>query len=1588
MGKGARVRRFASVLVTASLLALGLPFVPLLPAAPAKAAPVLTAIKSDALVVDTDGDGAADPGDTLRYTIEVSNPGDMDVTGAAFSDTIDANTTLDAGSIDTTPIARSDTYQALGNVGITVPTASGVLANDNDPDGDAVTVVAAAGGTTQGGAFAIASDGGFSYSPPAGFEGVDSFVYNAASDGDLDPATVFITVSDMIWFVDAAASAGGDGRLSSPFIDLAVTADSFDVNAADSAGDVIFVADGSYNGGLTLLSNQKVIGDGSSSDLATVAGLTVPPHSNVLPAFSGTDPVITSTANGINLDANNTVRGLTIGNTTGTGLAGSGVGTLTVAESTINGTGGGVDVATGTLAVTLDALSASSATDEGIRLNNVSGSFAVTATNGTISTSNVPAVDIDGNPTLSLSLTMESISATNAANGILVQDTTGSFAVTGTGTTDGSGGTISDITNRGVSFVNSANVSLSNMTFTDAATANGGLCTGGDNSGCNAAIHLDATSDVTLTNVDITNTAQQGINGRNVTNFVLADSTVTQCGNEVNEGCLRMVNLAGTAAITNSDLSFPAERVAQIANTGVTLGVVISNSTFRDTQSSGLGADGLEITSSGASDTTIDIEDSSFVRNRTNGLQIHSEDTSIVSADVTGSIFDRDTGIGIGMDLAAADTATLHFNVVNNPLINSNASNAVNVFAGNAAVVQGRINSNPDIQVGGPMTSGFGIRAQANETSTMALEIDGNTISNIGFDAGIQVISRAGSGRVDATINNNNVTVDATSSPYDIWVQAQDANTTCANVTNNTASAAGVAAFRVRTVDVGSTVILEGAGATAAAVWSGNGNAPAAGPVSSSHNGTLSLGGTCNTVTHPALSIAPLPAAATAVARLGATAGASQATTAAVAKTPNTSLALPAAVAPPDDPISQLLSGETLNITLGTLNPGQVVVITFDVTVDSPIAATQVCNQGLVTATNLTSVVTDDPDTGTANDPTCTEIDAAPELSVTKDDGDVTARPGHIVTYTIEYENSGGSATGVVLTDEVPANTTFNPASSTGGWGCSPDNTAGSTCTLNLGSIAAGGGGTVDFAVNVDNPLPAGVTQITNTVSIDDDHNNGTDPTPGNNSATDTTSVNRPPVADAGGPYNVDEGASATLDGSGSSDPDGDTLTYEWDLDNDGNYDDATGVMPTFSAAALNGPTSVTVGLKVTDPGGLSDEDTASVNVTNAPPTVTVSPATQTVQYSDAISDVTVTASDYSGDYPLSATTSWSVDGGGYTAGLPTGLTFTGNGCNGTCGWTLSGVADFAAGVYVVRVSVSDDDGGSTTADITITVVPEDATVNFDDSNPVAVEVAGAGDDSGPFTLTVTVEESEPDLPADKAMPGDISLAGVTVTLIPVGPGGTIAGSCSDSVAGTGYSAVLTVDCMFNNVSVNTYVVDVTVNGDGYYTGAGEDVLVVYDPSLGFTTGGGWFYWPGTDDKTNFGYTMKYNKKGKKVKGSLLMIRHTDTGNYRVKSNALYGLAIGSVGGADPFGWASFSGKATYSEPGWPEPEGNHEFIVYVEDRGSPGAGADRFWIEVRDKRGDVITASSMPTAAPANATSLEGGNIVVPHQGGGRGRR
>ncbi len=393
--------------------------------------------------------------------------------------------------------------------------------------------------------------------------------------------------------------------------------------------------------------------------------------------------------------------------------------------------------------------------------------------------------------------------------------------------------------------------------------------------------------------------------------------------------------------------------------------------------------------------------------------------------------------------------------------------------------------------------------------------------------------------------------------------------------------------------------------------------------------------------------------------------------------------------------------------------------------------------------------------------------------------------------------------------------------------------------------------------------------------------------------------------------------------------------------------------------------------------------ETVDCTFTNSdlPPTVNAAPATQSVQYSDGIGNITVTAQDSDQD-ALSATFTHSVNGGAFAAGLPAGLSSAANACNSaggvkTCTWTISGTAGVPAGTYTVRSTVADDDGSTASKDVAIVVAAEDATVSFSGSNPVGVQVSAPGGTSAAFALTVYVEETEPDLATVSAAAGNIGNATVAMNLVPVGPGNTVAGSCAPvGVTGSGYTQVLEVSCNFSGAPVNTYTATATITG-GYYAGGSEDVVTVFDPSLGFTTGGGSFLWPGTTDRTTFGYTMKYKKNGANASGSLLVIRHLADGTkYRLKSNALGGLAIGDGG---TFDWASFTGKATYLQPGWPDALGNYGFVAYVEDHGTPGRG-DRFWLQVHDRSGKVVSVSSMTAPAAANAATLTGGNIVVPH--------
>ena len=103
----------------------------------------------------------------------------------------------------TPPIAVNDSYSATGNVSISVPAANGVTTNDTLNSG---TVSAFDATSTHGGNVNMTTSGpnigAFTYDPPAGYTGTDTFTYTLTNGDGSSTATVSITISDMIWFVD------------------------------------------------------------------------------------------------------------------------------------------------------------------------------------------------------------------------------------------------------------------------------------------------------------------------------------------------------------------------------------------------------------------------------------------------------------------------------------------------------------------------------------------------------------------------------------------------------------------------------------------------------------------------------------------------------------------------------------------------------------------------------------------------------------------------------------------------------------------------------------------------------------------------------------------------------------------------------------------------------------------------------------------------------------------------------------------------------------------------------------------------------------------------------------------------------------------------------------------------------------------------------------------------------------------------------------------------------------------------------------------------------------------------------------------
>ena len=230
------------------------------------------------------------------------------------------------------------------------------------------------------------------------------------------------------------------------------------------------------------------------------------------------------------------------------------------------------------------------------------------------------------------------------------------------------------------------------------------------------------------------------------------------------------------------------------------------------------------------------------------------------------------------------------------------------------------------------------------------------------------------------------------------------------------------------------------------------------------------------------------------------------------------------------------------------------------------------------------------------------------------------------------------------------------------------------------------------------------------------------------------------PTAEANGPYNTVEGTDVTLSAAGST---GTGLTYAWDFDGDGDFDDATGISPSFTLVGQDGVFPVCV--KVTNSDGAFATDCSTVTVTNVAPTVNAI-ASNEPQNEGSTVTVSGTITDPGWLDPLTATINWG-DGSGTVA--LTGVVENVR-PNASLTYTNVGHEYGTDGVYEVKICAADDDttNNCTTRNVTVlnvrpTVGP--ITTNSPKPENTAITISGVITDPGWLDpLTATVNWGEP----------------------------------------------------------------------------------------------------------------------------------------------------------------------------------------------------------------------------------------------------
>ena len=733
-----------------------------------------------------------DKGGTITYDATITNTSGADIPGFEFQDTPDANTTLVGGSISVSPVARDDSnYTATGNIPISVPAGSGVL--QNDFMGTPTATISAFDATSaQGGTVSVAADGSFTYTPPGAFTGTDTFHYTLTNTLGSSTATATITVNDRILFVDDAGS-GTACTSGSP-----CTLSTADGKTAASGKDLVYVFSGTYSSAaFSLLSNQSIVGQGVSfSQALTDVGITLAPNStaptlnaSTVPVFNNNATIITLVSSGSNL-----IEQLTLNPSGGSGILGNNVTseTVTVKSVTIGATStaNGVSLTGTNTSSTFNFNNIAVTSASGIAFN-ATGGGTVNATQdnsttvNTLSSGTGIALNVTSTTIGASGLTFRSISADGGVshtgtNGIVLSSTgsNAGLTVTGQSTTAGTGGTIQNESSSGIKLTSVKSLTLSNMNLTNNAQTNGTVNTtcgnnlvAGDTTGCSANLYLSSVSGgVSLTNLSISGSKQEGIAGTSVTGFTLANSTISGNGDEDYENGFLFKNLTGTVSITGTTVRDNFSRQTHIYNDTGSLSMTVSGSRFgRNNAPTVSSQQGMLLELAGTSHGDLDMGTSTIDNNGNgNGLAISITSTATLGSSGTHSSMHNMTSLtnnAAHVFIATGGGGVGFFDTMNNTVMTKAGLQSIDYFAngnsgspGLTGIIQGNTIGTTGVAASGCATAlggCDGMTIDQDNSGALSLRIQSNVIQEINTN-GIALHSNI-TNNLNASITSNTI---------------------------------------------------------------------------------------------------------------------------------------------------------------------------------------------------------------------------------------------------------------------------------------------------------------------------------------------------------------------------------------------------------------------------------------------------------------------------------------------------------------------------------------------------------------------------------------------------------------------------------------------------------------------------------------------------------------------------------------------------------------------------------------------------------------------------------------------------------------